>query len=177
MLTSLIICPIPDLYPAGTQAQNNDQRRSLTDLIIWPPSPTLIKYRLQSHPSLLIAILRSAYFAVLCSLALLASVSQGQVSSTMLNMHRSINDDKVRSLSLHHDVSRDQPAARGLQSIQVTVQLNRTLAHKGRLQANPRCDSGRNCASRSTFPSPMRVYNGREHGTESASPCSHGAGN
>jgi hypothetical protein len=50
-------------------------------------------------------------------------------------MHRPINDDEVRSLCLHHDVSRDQPATRGLQSIQVTVQLDRALAHKGRLQA------------------------------------------
>jgi hypothetical protein len=52
--------------------------------------------------------------------------------------HRLVKDDKVRSLCLHHDVSRDRPATRGLQSIQVTVQLNCTLAHKGRLQAN--CD-------------------------------------
>lgn len=37
---------------------------------------------LQSYPSLLRAVLRSAYLAVLRSLALLASVSQGQVSST-----------------------------------------------------------------------------------------------
>jgi hypothetical protein len=46
-----------------------------------------------------------------------------------------VKDDKVQSLCLHHDVSRDRPATRGLQSIQVTVQLNCTLAHKGRLQA------------------------------------------
>jgi hypothetical protein len=82
LLMSFIICPIPDLWPAGTQARNNDRRRCLTDLIIWPRAPTSIKYRLQSHPSLLRAILRSAYLAVLRSLALLASVSQGQVSST-----------------------------------------------------------------------------------------------
>jgi hypothetical protein len=50
-------------------------------------------------------------------------------------MHRPINDDKVRFLCLHHDVSRDRPATRGLQSIQVTVQLNHTLTDKGRLQA------------------------------------------
>jgi hypothetical protein len=53
----------------------------------------------------------------------------------MPNMHQPINDDKVRSLCLHHDVRRDRPDTWGLQSIQVTVQLNRTLAHKGRLQA------------------------------------------
>jgi hypothetical protein len=50
-------------------------------------------------------------------------------------MHRPINDDKVRSLCLHHDVCRDRRATRGLQSIQVTVQLNWTLAYKGGLQA------------------------------------------
>jgi hypothetical protein len=79
---SFIICLIPDLWPAGTQARNNDRRQSLTNLIIWPHAPTSIKYRLQSHPSLLRAVLRSAYPAVLRSLALLGSVSQGQVSST-----------------------------------------------------------------------------------------------
>jgi hypothetical protein len=50
-------------------------------------------------------------------------------------MHQPIKDDKVWSLCLHHDVSRGQPVTRGLQSIQVTLQLNCTLAHKGRLQA------------------------------------------
>jgi hypothetical protein len=53
----------------------------------------------------------------------------------MPTMHQLINDDKVQSLCLHHDVRRDRPTNRGLQSIQVTVQLNCTLAHKGRLQA------------------------------------------
>jgi hypothetical protein len=75
LLTSFIICPIPDLWPAGTQARNNDWRQSLTDLIIWPRASTPIKYRLQSHPSLLRAVLRSAYLAVLHSSALLALVS------------------------------------------------------------------------------------------------------
>jgi hypothetical protein len=82
LLTSFIICPIPDLWPAGTQARNNNRRRSLTSLRIWPRPPTSIIYRLQSHPSLMITILSSAYLAVLHSLALLASVSQEQVSST-----------------------------------------------------------------------------------------------
>jgi hypothetical protein len=48
---------------------------------------------------------------------------------------------------------------------------------QGQTSGNPRCDSGRNCASRSTFPGPMCVYNEQEHGTASASPCSHRAGN
>jgi hypothetical protein len=47
----------------------------------------------------------------------------------MPTVHQPVKDDKVQSLCLHQDVSR------GLQSIQVTVQLNCTLAHKGRLQA------------------------------------------
>jgi hypothetical protein len=70
------------LWPARTQARNNNQRRSLTDLIIWSRAPISIKYRLQSYPSLLRAVLRSAYLVVLCSLALLASVSQGQDNLT-----------------------------------------------------------------------------------------------
>jgi hypothetical protein len=41
-------------------------------------------------------------------------------------------DEKVRSLCQHHDVSRDRPGKRGLQSIQVTLQLNCTLAHKAK---------------------------------------------
>jgi hypothetical protein len=53
----------------------------------------------------------------------------------MPTMHRRINDDKIRSLCLHHDVSRHRPTTQGLQSIQVTIQLNCTLVHKGRLQA------------------------------------------
>jgi hypothetical protein len=56
----------------------------------------------------------------------------------MPTMQCPINNDKVLSLNLHHDISRDRPATQGLQSIQVTVQLTRTLAHKGRLQAT--CD-------------------------------------
>jgi hypothetical protein len=53
----------------------------------------------------------------------------------MPTMHQPINYDKVQSRCLHHDVSWDQPATWGLQSIQVTVQLNCTLAHEGGLQA------------------------------------------
>jgi hypothetical protein len=53
----------------------------------------------------------------------------------MPTMHRPINDDKVQSLCLHHDISWYRPTTRGLQSIQVTVQLNCTLAYKGGLQA------------------------------------------
>jgi hypothetical protein len=82
LLTSFIVCPIPDLWPTGTQARNNDQRPSFTDLRIWPQVPTLIIYRLQSHPSLLKAVLRSAYLEALLFSTLLASVFQGQVSST-----------------------------------------------------------------------------------------------
>jgi hypothetical protein len=81
-LTSFIICAIPYLWPAGTQARNNNRRWSLTDLRIWTRAPNLIIYRLQSQPSLLRVVLRSAYLEVLRSSALLASVSQGQVSST-----------------------------------------------------------------------------------------------
>jgi hypothetical protein len=53
----------------------------------------------------------------------------------MPTMHRPGKDDKVWSLCLRQDVSRDRPATLRLQTIQVTVQLNCTLAHKGRLQA------------------------------------------
>jgi hypothetical protein len=53
----------------------------------------------------------------------------------MPTMHQPINEDKIQSLCLHHDVSRNRPATRSLQSIQVTVQLNCTLAHKDRLKA------------------------------------------
>jgi hypothetical protein len=80
--TSFIICPIPNLWPAGTQAQDNDQRWSSTDSRIWTRALSLIIFRLQSHPSLLRSVLRFAYLEALHSLALLASVSQGQVSST-----------------------------------------------------------------------------------------------
>jgi hypothetical protein len=34
-LTIFIICPIPDLWPAGTQACNNHRRRSLRDLSLY----------------------------------------------------------------------------------------------------------------------------------------------
>jgi hypothetical protein len=78
-----------------------------------------------------------------CSLTFLSPLSISVPGTSQLDkcypmptMHQPINDDKVRSLFLHHDnVSRDRHATRGLQSIQVTVQLNRTLANKGRLQA------------------------------------------
>jgi hypothetical protein len=53
---------------------------------------------------------------------------------SMPTMHRPVKNDKVRSLCLHHDVSLDRPATLALQSTQVTVQLNHTLAHKGSLR-------------------------------------------
>jgi hypothetical protein len=96
---SFIICPIPELWPAGTQVQNNDRRWSLTELMILPYAPTSIKYRLQSHPSLLRAVLRSAYLAVLRSLALLASVSQGQVSSTKAILYLPCADQSTMTRS------------------------------------------------------------------------------
>jgi hypothetical protein len=133
LLTSFIICPIPEQWPAGTQARNNGRRRSLTDLI---------KYRLQSHPSLLRAVLRSAYLAVLCSSALLASVSQGQVSSTKAILCLPYTDQSMMTRSglcaYTMTLAEINPPPGGCMCIQVTVQLNHTLAHKGRLQAT--CD-------------------------------------
>jgi hypothetical protein len=64
-----------------------------------------------------------------------SGTSQLDQGYPMPNMHRPINDDKIRSLFLHHDISQDRPATWGLQSNQVTVQLNCTLAHKSRLHA------------------------------------------
>jgi hypothetical protein len=137
LLTSFIICPLPDLWLAGSQARNKDRRQSLTNLTMWPRAPTSIKYRLQSYPWLFSSSLRSAYLAVLRSLALLASLSQGQNQLDQgyhkPTIHWPINNDKIRSLCLHHHVSRDRLTTRGLQPIQVTVQLNRTLVHKSRL--------------------------------------------
>jgi hypothetical protein len=99
--------------------------------------------------------------------------SQLNQSFSMPTMHQPVKYDKVRSLCLRQDVSWDRPTSRGLQSFQVSVQLTVLLSTSG----NPWYDLGRNCASRSTFLGPMWVYNGREHGTASASPCSHRAGN
>jgi hypothetical protein len=178
LLTSFIICPIPYLWPAGTQARNNDRRRSLKNLIIWPRAPTSIKYRLQSHPSLLRAILRSAYLAVLLSSAPLASVSQGQVSSTKVILCLPSNDRLI--------MTRSGLCACTMTSVGIDPPPKSHPSHstaqpysfpQGRTSGNPRCDSGQNCTSRSTFPGPMCVYNGPEHGTASASPCSHRAGN
>jgi hypothetical protein len=67
------------LRTAETQARNNDQRRSLTDLRKWSRTPTLVMYRLQSQPSLLRIVLWSAYLEAFFRLA---SVSHGQFSST-----------------------------------------------------------------------------------------------
>jgi hypothetical protein len=75
---------LPNTLPIARRdpSQNKDRSRSLSDLIVLPRAPTSIKYRLQSHSSLLRVDLRSAYLVVLCFSAHLASVSQGQVSST-----------------------------------------------------------------------------------------------
>jgi hypothetical protein len=43
--------------------------------------------------------------------------SQLDQGYSMPTMHQLVKDDKVRFLCLHHDVSRDRPATRGLQSI------------------------------------------------------------
>jgi hypothetical protein len=61
--------------------------------------------------------------------------SQLDQGYSMITMHQSVKDDKIRSLCLHQDVSQDPPATRGLQSIQVRVKFSCTLAHKGGLQA------------------------------------------
>jgi hypothetical protein len=136
LLTSFIICPIPDLWPAGTQAQNNDRRLSLTDLRIWHRAPTSIIYRLQSHPSLLRTVLRSAYLKVS---AFLTSVSQGKVSSTkaILCLPCTDRSRKTRSglcacimTSAGIDLS---PVACSPSKSQYSSTL--LLAHKGRLQA------------------------------------------
>jgi hypothetical protein len=52
----------------------------------------------------------------------------------MPTMHQPVKGDKVWSLCLFQDVSRDRPETRGLQSFQITVQLNCNLAHKDRLR-------------------------------------------
>jgi hypothetical protein len=131
LLTSFIICPIPDLWPAGIQARNNDQRQSFTNLIILPT------IQLIAESSFEVCISRGLTFLGPLSISV-PGTSQLNQGYPMPTMHRPINNDMVRSLCLHHDVRWDQPATRGLQSIQVTVQLNHTLAHKGRLQAT--CD-------------------------------------
>jgi hypothetical protein len=111
LLTSFIICPIPDLRPTGTQAQNNDGRRSITDLRIWTCNQTSIIYRLQSHPSLLRIVLRPAYLEALHSLALLASVSQGQVSSTKAILCIPCNQGRAEAYTPYTNYR--GPAARG----------------------------------------------------------------
>jgi hypothetical protein len=92
-------------------------------------------------PTLIAQILHGV--CISCGLTILGPLSISVSGTSQLDqgypmgtMHRLINDDKIWSLCLHRDVSRDRPATRGLKSIQVTVQLNCTLAHKGRLQAN-----------------------------------------
>jgi hypothetical protein len=81
-----------------------------------------------------VCISRSLTFLDPLSISVLGT-SQLDQGYSMPTMHKDDKDDKVRFLCLHHDVSQDRPATRGLQSIQVTVQLNRTFAHKSRLQA------------------------------------------
>jgi hypothetical protein len=166
-----------DLWPAGTHARNNNQRRSLTDLIICPRASTSIKYRLQSHPSLLRAILMSTYLAVLHSLALLASVSQGQVSSTKAILCLPCTD---RSMMTKSGLCACTMTSAGIHPPPGACSPSKSQLYccpQGRTSGNPQCDSERNHASKSTFPGPMCVYNGPEHGTAPASPCSHRAGN
>jgi hypothetical protein len=103
--------------------------------------------------------------------------SQLNQSYSMPTMHWPVKDGKVRSLCLRQDVSRDQLVTWGLQSFQGTVQLNCTLAHKGRLQATRYVIQDGMVPFRSTFLGPMCVYNGRDHGTASTLPCSHRAEN
>jgi hypothetical protein len=180
MLTSFIIYPIPNLWPAGIQARNNDRKLSLSDLITWPRTPTSIKYRLQSHPSLLRAILRSAHLAVLCSSALLASVSQGQVSSNKAILCQPCTDRSMMTRSglcacTMTLAGIDLPPGPAVHPSHSTAQPY--SCPQGQTSGNPQCDSGPNRASKSTFPGPMCVYNGPEHGTASSSPCFHRSGN
>jgi hypothetical protein len=162
LLTYFIICPIPDLWPAETQARNNNRRRSLTDLRTLPHAPTSIMYRLQSDPSLLRAVLRSAYLEALHSLALLASVSQGQVGLTKAIPCLPCTD---RSRCQLGSTRNSGPAVHPSHS---TAQLYSCPEFS---------DLGRNCACRSTVPGPMHVYNGQEHGIASALLFYHRAGN
>jgi hypothetical protein len=145
------------------------------------PHSNLDQIKLQSHPSLLRAVLRSAYLTVLRSSAFLASV--GQVSSTKAILCLPYTDRSMMTRSglcacTMTSARIDPPPGACSQSkshCHSTAQLY--SCPQGQTSGNPRCDSGRNCASRSTFPDPMYVYNGLEHGTASASPCSHRAGN
>jgi hypothetical protein len=128
---------------------------------MWPRAPTLIKYRLQSHPCLLSSSLRSAYFVVLHSSALLASVSQRQVSSTKSILNLPYTDQSIMTRfglcactmtsagiachpgpAIHSSHSTTQPYS----------------CPQRQTSGNPRCDSERNCASRPTFPGSMSVY-------------------
>jgi hypothetical protein len=108
------------------------------------PRSKLNHIQLQSHPSLLKPVLRSAYLAVLHSLALLASVSQGQVRYSMPTMHRPVKDDKVRSLCLHQPglIHHPGPAVHPSHS-----KAQPYSCQQGQTSGNPRCDSGWNCAS------------------------------
>jgi hypothetical protein len=145
-------------------------------LVIWPRAPTLIKYRLQSHPSLLRAVLRSAYLAVLSSLALLVGTSQldqGYPMPTMPNHSMMTRSGLCASTMTSARI--DLPPRPAVHPSHSTAQLYSCL--QGQTSGNHQCNSGRNCAFRSTFPGPMCVYNGQEHGTASASICSYKAGN
>jgi hypothetical protein len=103
-------------------------QRSSLDQIQTTIPPLIVQFLLEVCISRGLTILGPLSISVL-------GTSQLNQGYPMHTMHRPINDDKIRSLCLHHDVSRDRPATWGLQSIQVTVQLNCTLAHKSRLQA------------------------------------------
>jgi hypothetical protein len=127
-----------------------------------------------AESSLEVCISQGLTFLGLLSISV-PGTSQLDQGYSMPTRHGPVKDDKVQSLCLHHDVSWDRTATLSLQSFQVKVQLNCTPAHKGRFQATPGCDLERNCASKPTFSGLMCVYNGQEHGTVSASPCSQRA--
>jgi hypothetical protein len=118
LLTSFIIFPIPDLCPAGTRARNNwlENVAPHSDLDnIQTTIPPLIAER-----NFEVCISRGLSFLGPISISV-PGTSQFDQGSSMPTMHRPVKDDKVRSLCLHQDVSRDRPATRGLQSIPVTV--------------------------------------------------------
>jgi hypothetical protein len=133
LLTFFIICQIPDLWPARTQSWNNNQRRSLINLMA--PHSNLNHIQTTITPliaesSFEVCISRCLTFLGLFSINV-PGTSQLNQGYSMPTMHRPVKYDKVRFLCLHHDISRDQPATRGLQSSHSTDQPYscHTLAH------------------------------------------------
>jgi hypothetical protein len=180
---SFIICPISDLWPAGTQARNKLPKAVLNRLENMAPHSNLDHIQNTIPP-----LIADSSFEVCISrgLTFFGPLGIGVPGTSQLYQGYSMRHRLCLPYTDQSRMTRSGLCACTMTSAGIDLPPGTCSPSKSQYSSTVllptkadfrQCDLGRNRASRSTFSGPMCVYNGREHGTASASPCSHRAGN